>query len=145
MELRIPEQVRQALSKLRACGYEAYIVGGCVRDLLLGREPDDYDITTSALPFETMRCFAGYHVIETGVKHGTVTAVIDGMPLEITTYRIDGQYSDNRRPDSVTFTRSLREDLARRDFTINAMAYSPSNGLQDYLFLHKLMYSESEM
>lgn len=132
MELRIPEQVRQALSKLRACGYEAYIVGGCVRDLLLGREPDDYDITTSALPFETMRCFAGYHIIETGVKHGTVTAVIDGMPLEITTYRIDGQYSDNRRPDSVTFTRSLREDLARRDFTINAMAYSPSNGLQDY-------------
>lgn len=132
MELRIPEQVRQALSRLRGCGHEAFIVGGCVRDLLLGREPDDYDITTSALPFETMRCFSGCRVIETGVKHGTVTVVIDKMPLEITTYRIDGEYSDGRRPDSVTFTRNLREDLARRDFTVNAMAYSPDCGLQDF-------------
>lgn len=124
-------QAAQAIERLRAAGHEAWIVGGCVRDVLLGRTPTDYDLTTSALPEETEAVFAGERLIETGLQHGTVTVVLEGVPLEITTYRVDGGYTDARHPDGVTFTRSLREDAARRDFTINAMAYAPGEGLLD--------------
>jgi tRNA nucleotidyltransferase (CCA-adding enzyme) len=127
----IPEHVNFILSRLRQAGYLAYAVGGCVRDRLMGRVPTDYDVTTAALPQETAAVFAGKRIIETGMKHGTVTVLLDGHPLEITTFRVDGAYSDARHPDAVTFTRSLRADLARRDFTVNAMAYSPETGLAD--------------
>ena len=127
----IPSYARTALDRLTAAGHEAWLVGGCVRDLLLGRTPGDYDITTAALPEETEGVFAGEQLIETGLRHGTVTVVLEGCPLEITTYRVDGTYADARHPDQVTFTRSLREDAARRDFTVNAMAYHPDRGLWD--------------
>ena len=129
--LDIPKPVRIAIDMLETAGFEAYTVGGSVRDALLGREPSDWDITTSALPEQTEKVFDTFQVVETGIKHGTVTVVMDTEPLEITTYRIDGEYEDFRHPDHVTFTRSLREDLARRDFTVNALAYSPSRGLVD--------------
>ena len=128
----LPPQVLDALDRLHQAGYEAWIVGGCVRDLLLGRVPTDYDITTSALPPQTKEVFRDRRVVETGIRHGTVTLLEGGMPLEITTYRVDGTYSDARHPDGVTFTTSLREDAARRDFTVNAMAYAPGLGLRDY-------------
>ena len=131
MQMMIPAPVARALQRLQQAGYEAGIVGGCVRDRLMGREPQDYDITTAALPEQTAAVFADARVIETGLRHGTVTVLLDGEPLEITTYRIDGEYSDGRRPDSVRFTPSLTEDLARRDFTMNAMAYAPDTGLVD--------------
>lgn len=127
----LPHQVEFAINELTAAGYEAYVVGGSVRDLLRGETPSDYDITTSAEPEETKAVFSGERIIETGIQHGTVTLLKDDTPLEITTYRIDGDYTDNRRPNSVKFTRTLTEDLARRDFTINAMAYSPKNGVVD--------------
>lgn len=127
----LPSAVSFALSKLESFGHEAYVVGGAVRDAMLGRALHDYDITTSASPDEIKSVFSDFHTILTGEKHGTVTVVIDLMPLEITTYRIDGDYTDGRRPDSVEFTKNIREDLARRDFTVNAMAYSPSRGLCD--------------
>lgn len=127
----LPPQVLDALDRLHQAGYEAWIVGGCVRDLLLGRVPTDYDITTSALPPQTKEVFRDRRVVETGIRHGTVTLLEGGMPLEITTYRVDGTYSDARHPDGVTFTTSLREDAARRDFTVNAMAYAPGLGLRD--------------
>lgn len=130
--MHIPDNIRKAIDLLNSAGYEAYLVGGCVRDALLGTEPKDHDITTSALPEQTKEVFRDYHVIETGIKHGTVTAVIEGDPIEITTYRVDQEYTDHRHPESVTFTSSLKEDLARRDFTINAMAYHPEEGLIDY-------------
>ena len=126
-----PGPVREALARLRDAGYAVQAVGGCVRDCLLGRDPHDWDITTSAFPQEVREVFAGVPVIPTGEKHGTVTVLLGGSPLEITTYRVDGPYSDSRRPDSVAFTRSLREDLARRDFTVNAMAWSPEEGITD--------------
>ena len=129
---RLPQPVQTALCRLEQAGYEAFIVGGCVRDCLLGKEPQDYDITTSALPEETKAVFAGERLIESGLKHGTVTVLLDRVPLEITTYRVESAYSDNRHPDAVSFTRNLREDTARRDFTMNAMAYSESCGLVDY-------------
>ena len=129
--MQLPDYVNTALSRLESAGFEAYAVGGCVRDRLMGRAPTDYDVTTSALPQETAAVFAGERVVETGMKHGTVTVLLDGHPLEITTFRIDGAYSDARHPDAVTFTRSLRADLARRDFTVNAMAYSARTGLVD--------------
>ena len=122
----------RALSLLHGAGHEAWVVGGCVRDALLGQIPKDYDITTSALPEETKAVFAGFRLIETGLKHGTVTVLMDGEPLEITTYRVDGGYTDARHPDGVTFTRSLREDAARRDFTVNAMAYDREHGVRDF-------------
>ena len=131
MVLNLPPQVKTVIEKLSAAGHSAYAVGGAVRDLLRGVEPHDWDITTDALPEETAACFAGYRVIETGLKHGTVTVLLDGMPLEITTYRLDGGYSDHRHPDNVIFTDRVEEDLARRDLTINAMAYSPLRGLCD--------------
>lgn len=131
MEIMLPQQVRKILEELSAAGFEAAVVGGCVRDSLLGRKPQDWDVTTSALPQQSMEALKDFTVLETGLKHGTVTAVPDGMPVEITTYRVDGGYSDSRHPDRVTFTRSLREDLARRDFTINALAYSEEHGVID--------------
>ena len=128
----LPPQVNTALELLVAAGYEAYVVGGAVRDYVRENlRGKDWDITTSALPEEVERVFAGYRLIETGLKHGTVTVVMDGEPLEITTYRIDGSYTDHRRPDCVRFTRSLREDVARRDFTMNALAYHPAVGVVD--------------
>lgn len=132
MKCSVPANVAQALDRLHAGGFEAWIVGGCVRDFLLGLTPKDYDITTSARPEETKAVFSDCRTIDTGVQHGTVTVVFDGDPLEITTYRVDGAYSDARHPDGVTFTRSLREDAARRDFTMNAMACAPGEGLQDF-------------
>lgn len=131
VQIQLPPQVEYALKKLQDAGFSAYIVGGCVRDALRGETPHDWDMTTSALPQQTKACFADDPVIETGLQHGTVTVLRDHMPLEITTYRIDGAYTDNRRPDSVTFTRNLRDDLSRRDFTVNAMAYHPSEGIID--------------
>lgn len=129
--LSLPPQVVHCINRLEAYHHAAYVVGGCVRDSLLGHTPHDWDLTTDALPEQIKACFHGYRTIDTGIKHGTVTVLVDHMPLEITTFRIDGNYTDSRRPDSVTFTRSLREDLARRDFTIGAMAYHPVQGLMD--------------
>jgi tRNA nucleotidyltransferase (CCA-adding enzyme) len=129
--MSLPSAVTLALSRLEDAGHEAYVVGGAVRDAMLGRAVHDYDITTSASPEEIKSVFADFHTILTGEKHGTVTVVIEGMPLEITTYRVDGDYTDGRRPDSVEFTKNIIEDLARRDFTVNAMAYSPTRGLCD--------------
>ena len=127
----IPEPVSEALQRLERAGHAAYLAGGCVRDLLRGVPPHDYDLTTDALPEETMEVFSAFPVIPTGLKHGTVTVLLDGFPLEITTFRTDGTYSDGRRPDSVRFTRTIEEDLRRRDFTVNAMAWSPVRGLAD--------------
>lgn len=127
----IPEQVTLALEKLISDGFEAYIVGGCVRDVLLDRMPQDWDITTSAKPLEVESCFKEYHCIETGLKHGTVSVVIDDMVLEITTFRIDGDYKDSRHPEYVLFTSDIQQDLSRRDFTINAMAFNFEKGLID--------------
>ncbi|MGH4051473.1 MAG: CCA tRNA nucleotidyltransferase [Clostridium sp.] len=127
----IPSNVRIILETLGNNGYEAYIVGGSVRDFVIGTSlPNDYDITTNALPEEVIKMFN--KTIPTGIKHGTVTVMINGDGYEITTYRIDGQYLDNRRPEVVTFVSSLKEDLARRDFTINALAFNEGNGLVDY-------------
>lgn len=120
-------------------GYEAFLVGGCVRDSILGRIIHDYDITTSATPDEMMEVFKDKRIIETGLQHGTITIIIDGEGYECTTYRIDGNYSDSRRPDSITFTRNLKEDLKRRDFTINAMAYNEKVGLVDLLMAWKIL------
>lgn len=131
LQITPPAPVQTALDTLCAAGFEAFIVGGCVRDALRGAEPHDWDCTTNAKPEQICACFRDFHVIETGLKHGTVTVVIAHMPIEITTYRIDGVYADHRRPDSVTFTDSLTDDLARRDFTVNAMAYHPARGLID--------------
>lgn len=124
MNINIPKEVKTALNILHNNNFEAYIVGGCVRDSLMGKAPTDWDITTSAKPDEIIKCFSEYRTIETGIKHGTVTVVISKMPIEITTYRVDGKYSDNRRPDEVFFTRDISFDLKRRDFTINALAYN---------------------
>lgn len=129
--IEVPAPVQFILKELENCGHEAYIVGGCVRDSILGRTPHDYDICTSAKPDEIIEAFPYEHIIPTGLQHGTVTILINDEPYEITTYRIDGEYTDNRRPDSIKFTDSLVEDLKRRDFTINAMAYNPRSGLID--------------
>lgn len=131
MRISLPSSVSKAIRQLNTAGYEAYAVGGCVRDSLMGIEPTDWDITTSATPAEMQTVFADYRTIETGIKHGTLTVIVEDMPLEITTYRVDGDYSDGRHPDSVSFTRYLAEDLRRRDFTINAMAYHPRTGVVD--------------
>lgn len=131
MRFNIPQNITRVLDMLEDAGYEAYVVGGCVRDLCRGVMPHDYDVTTSALPEETKMCFADFRVVETGIKHGTVTVISEGAPVEITTYRTDGEYKDNRHPESVSFTGNLSLDLSRRDFTVNAMAYSPRRGLYD--------------
>ncbi|MBQ3326299.1 MAG: hypothetical protein IJG86_00760, partial [Clostridia bacterium] len=127
----LPGPVETALRLLEHAGFEAWVVGGCTRDALLGDAPKDWDITTSALPAETLSVFSDFRTIETGLQHGTVAVLLDGMLLEITTYRVDGTYKDSRHPDEVTFTRSIDEDLARRDFTMNAIAYSPARGYED--------------
>lgn len=126
------EKSSEILNILEKAGYEAYLVGGCVRDLIIGRTFNDTDITTNALPEQIIEVFRDYKTIPTGIKHGTVTVISDGIPYEITTYRIDGKYTDSRRPDSVEFTMSLREDLARRDFTINAVAMDSDGKIHDY-------------
>lgn len=131
MTMDMPKNVDIAINLLQSAGFEAYAVGGCVRDSLLGKIPNDWDITTSAKPEDMKSVFADFHCIDTGIKHGTVTVVIDGEPLEITTFRLDGEYEDNRHPKSVTFTSNLGADLGRRDFTVNAMAYSKMTGTVD--------------
>lgn len=131
MTMDMPKNVDTAINLLQSAGFEAYAVGGCVRDSLLGKTPNDWDITTSAKPEDMKSVFADFHCIDTGIKHGTVTVVIDGEPLEITTFRLDGEYEDNRHPKSVTFTADLGADLGRRDFTVNAMAYSKKTGTVD--------------
>lgn len=131
MTMDMPKNVDTAINLLQSAGFEAYAVGGCVRDSLLGKTPNDWDITTSAKPEDMKSVFADFHCIDTGIKHGTVTIVIDGEPLEITTFRLDGEYEDNRHPKSVTFTSDLGADLGRRDFTVNAMAYSKKTGTVD--------------
>lgn len=125
----LPENVKKIIETLQTHGYEAYAVGGCVRDSVLGRIPQDWDITTSAMPQETKTLFD--KTFDTGIEHGTITVLLDHEGYEVTTYRIDGKYEDNRHPKEVTFTRSLKEDLLRRDFTINAMAYNDADGLVD--------------
>lgn len=127
--INLPYNVDRIISTLQENGYEAYAVGGCVRDSILGRVPGDWDITTSAMPEETKALFQ--KTFDTGIEHGTVTVLLDGEGYEVTTYRIDGEYEDSRHPKEVTFTRCLEEDLLRRDFTINAMAYNHKNGLVD--------------
>ena len=129
----LPEPARFALARLEERGFEAALVGGCVRDALLGWKPSDTDIATSALPGQVMEAFADQRVVPTGLKHGTVTLVRGGAPVEITTFRRDGDYSDMRRPDSVAFTGSLPEDVARRDFTMNALAWERRAGLIDHV------------
>ncbi len=130
-EIKAPEQVKTALRLLQDNGFESYAVGGCVRDCLLGGTPADWDITTSARPQETERVFQNYRIIETGLQHGTVTVILEDMPLEITTFRIDGNYLDTRHPKNVTFTRTLWDDLARRDFTVNTLCWNETDGIVD--------------
>lgn len=127
----IEPRAAEIITKLNIPGFDAYLVGGCVRDLLLGKTPKDWDVATSALPEEVVSVFSDNHIIETGIKHGTVTIVSNGLPIEVTTFRVDGNYEDGRRPANVIFVRNIREDLARRDFTINAIAYHPDKGLID--------------
>ena len=129
LTIKVPEEVRSIMERLTEAGYEAYCVGGCVRDSLLGRAPEDWDITTSALPEQVKSLFS--NTVDTGIQHGTVMIVRKGTGYEVTTYRIDGEYKDGRHPEQVTFTRSLEEDLKRRDFTINAFAYNKKTGLVD--------------
>ncbi|MCF2554732.1 CCA tRNA nucleotidyltransferase [Faecalicatena contorta] len=129
IKIELPLKVNKIITTLQQNGYEAYAVGGCVRDSILGREPEDWDITTSAMPEETKALFQ--KTFDTGIEHGTVTVLLEKEGFEVTTYRIDGKYEDNRHPREVTFTRSLKEDLLRRDFTINAMAYNEKDGLVD--------------
>lgn len=131
MKIKIPPNIMSALEMLSSNGFEAYVVGGCVRDAFLGKVANDWDITTSATPEEMKKVFADYRVIETGIKHGTLSVIIGGEVLEITTMRVDGDYTDNRHPDSVEFTGDIHKDLSRRDFTVNAMAYNPATGLVD--------------
>ncbi|MCR4608949.1 MAG: CCA tRNA nucleotidyltransferase [Eubacterium sp.] len=129
MEITMPRKVAEIINELNTAGYEAYAVGGCVRDSILGREPSDWDITTSAMPEEVKAIFR--RTVDTGIKHGTVTVLLGDDAFEVTTFRVDGEYTDHRHPEEVSFTRNLREDLLRRDFTINAMAYSDKTGIVD--------------
>ena len=129
MQINIPSDVKRIIDRIEDAGYEAYAVGGCIRDALLKKEPHDWDITTSADPMTVKRLFS--KTFDTGIQHGTVTVLLGGENYEVTTYRVDGDYADGRHPESVTFTRNLADDLKRRDFTINAMAYNPEKGLVD--------------
>ena len=128
----VPSYILTALDTLSEKGFEAFVVGGAVRDMLRGAPVHDYDVTTDASPDEIKRVFHSYRTVDTGIGHGTVTVLIEGVPVEITTYRIDGEYTDKRHPVAVTFTKSLKEDAARRDFTVNAMAYHPKVGIKDF-------------
>ncbi len=127
--IQLPEKVKYIIDTMMQAGYEAYAVGGCIRDSILGRKPDDWDITTSAFPYQVKELFP--HTIDTGIRHGTVTVMLEREGFEVTTYRIDGEYEDCRHPKEVAFTANLTEDLKRRDFTINAMAYNDDRGLVD--------------
>lgn len=127
----LPESVEKLLSALSGAGFEAYAVGGCVRDSLLSKTPNDWDVTTSATPEQVKAVFDGYRVIETGIQHGTVGVLLDGELYEITTYRRDGEYLDNRHPSSVSYSTCIADDLSRRDFTVNAMAYNEERGIID--------------
>ena len=131
MKIKLPKDVEEIIDYIYKFDKEAFIVGGCVRDSIIGVTPNDYDITTSASPDEIMDIFKEYRIIETGIKHGTITLIKNNSEYEITTYRIDGDYNDNRRPDYVEFTKDITKDLERRDFTINAMAYNHKVGLVD--------------
>ena len=142
-KILLPKKVNYIIETLQAHGFEAYAVGGCVRDSILGRTPEDWDITTSAMPEETKALFP--RTFDTGIEHGTITVLLDGEGFEVTTYRIDGKYEDNRHPSEVTFTRCLQEDLLRRDFTINAMAYNNTAGLVDIFDGEKDSSTVSEM
>ena len=130
--MELPLYVSEIIDKLNNDGYEAFVVGGCVRDSLLSKVPHDYDVTTNANPEQIKKCFADYKTVDTGIRYGTVTVISHDEPIEVTAYRIDGEYSDNRRPESVLFTDNVSEDLKRRDFTINAMAFNPKIGLVDF-------------
>ena len=129
LKLNIPEYVKKVVNTLNKNGFEAFVVGGAVRDAMLGQNPDDWDVTTNAPAERTKECFDRH--FDTGIKHGTITVLMDKKPVEVTTYRIDGEYKDNRRPETVAFTTDIKEDLKRRDFTINAMAYNDEVGLVD--------------
>ncbi len=129
--ISIPNEVKTVMNKLSESGFRSYIVGGCVRDSVMGREPNDWDVTTDATPDQIKKVFSDFRTVDTGIKHGTILVVSGKYPVETTTFRIDGEYSDNRHPDCVTFTKNIKDDLARRDFTINAMAYNKEEGLID--------------
>lgn len=129
--MNIPEYVRFTLDRLEENGYSAYLVGGCVRDFIMGIEVHDFDITTSASPDDIEKCFSDIKTLDVGKKHGTISLVFDKEIVEVTTYRIDGEYKDSRHPESVTFTDKIEDDLSRRDFTMNAIAYSPKRGFVD--------------
>ena len=129
IQIQIPEKAKYIIETIQNAGFEAYVVGGCVRDSILGRCPEDWDITTSARPEQVKALFR--RTIDTGIQHGTVTVMLDKEGFEVTTYRVDGKYEDSRHPKEVTFTRNLKEDLLRRDFTINAMAYNDKDGIVD--------------
>ena len=131
IEKKIPSYIWDVCGRFYGVGEDAYVVGGSLRDIMLGREPSDFDLAASALPQVTSKLFSDMRVIETGIKHGTVTVIVEGSPIEITTFRIDGSYTDSRHPDGVSFTGRVEEDLARRDFTVNAMAYNDRSGLVD--------------
>ncbi len=130
--ISLPNEVKYIIDTFYDAGYKAYAVGGCIRDSLMGNHPNDWDICTNALPNELKRIFTSHNIIDTGLKHGTVTLLINNIPYEITTFRKESTYSDNRRPDSVEFVSSLKEDLSRRDFTVNAIAYNHYEGIIDY-------------
>lgn len=131
MRIVCPDYIEKAIDLIQKSGNTAYAVGGCIRDSLMGRIPSDWDMTSSATPEEICHIFRNFRTIPTGIKHGTVTVLIDSVPIEITTMRVDGSYSDNRHPEKVIFTTDISEDLSRRDFTVNAMAYNPHVGLVD--------------
>lgn len=131
IEANCPAEIREVLTRLTEAGYRAYAVGGCIRDTLLGEKPNDWDVTTSALPEEVLEVFKNEHTIPTGLKHGTVTVMKNHSPIEITTFRIDGAYSDSRHPEKVTFSDRIADDLSRRDFTINALAWNRESGVVD--------------
>lgn len=129
---KLPKKIEYVLKSITDNGFEAYIVGGCVRDMLMGKAPHDFDITTSATPEEIQNIFE--KTVPTGIKHGTVTVVIDGEPIEVTTFRCDGDYTDCRHPEKVEFVRNIEADLSRRDFTVNAIAYNPHKGIVDLFY-----------
>ena len=133
--MEYPQYVKTILDKLSAAGFEAYIVGGSLRDMLIGRDPSDFDVTTSALPEEILEVFSDMRTIPTGLKHGTVTVLSDGEPIEVTTFRTDGEYLDSRHPESVSFTNDVCDDLSRRDFSVNAIAYNEKRGIVDTTFM----------
>ena len=131
MKIIVPEKIKEIINTYEENGFEAYCVGGSIRDSIMGLNIGDWDITTSATPEETKQLFKDERIVETGIKHGTVSIIKDHESIEVTTFRIDGEYVDNRHPEDVSFTRSLSEDLKRRDFTVNAIAYSDSTGITD--------------